>query len=87
MEQVLVHERVVTRHPEVTEADVQQAWRNAFALLERVGGPYGTLIALGADGSGRVLEMIGTRTTDGSIMIYHALTPPTRAFLNEMGLR
>lgn len=87
MEQVLVHERVVTRHPEVTEADVQHAWRNAFVLLERVGSPQVTLIALGADDNGRVLEMVGTRTIGGSILINHALTPPTRAFLHEIGLR
>lgn len=85
-QEVVVHERVMRRHPNLPEEGVKHAWRNAFVLLDRHGGPSGTYIALGVDENGRVLEMIGATLLGGQLMIYHALTPPTRDFLRETGL-
>ena len=83
---VRIHGRVCERHPELTEEDVLHAWANAFLVQERFGGglPMGTLLALGDDPHGRTVEMVGVELEDGSVLVYHAMTPPTRKAQREL---
>lgn len=83
---VAVHERVSQRHPELSERDVRRAWSNAFLVQERIEGglPCATLVALGADGHGRVIEMVAVMLKDGTTLIYHAMTPPSKRMLKEL---
>jgi hypothetical protein len=50
--------------------------------LDRDDGEY---IAIGIDEHGRVLELIAKRSRNGNLLIYHAMTPPTKKALTELG--
>ena len=82
----VVHERISQRHPELSERDVRRAWANVFLVQERDGGglPCATLVALGTDARGRLVEMVAVTLEDGATMIYHAMTPPTKRVLREL---
>lgn len=86
---VRVHPRVHKRHPELEEGDVLEAWRNAFADRVRdVESPKRIIrMALGVDGKGRTLEMLAVEADNGEILIFHAMTPPSKKALHEMGVR
>jgi hypothetical protein len=83
---VVVDRRIPVRHPELTCSDVATAWREAFVVQERCGDSACKWVALGCDPRGRMLEMLAVELQDGRTLIYHAFTPPTRKFLNEIGL-
>ena len=55
---VIVHKRIMERHPELTEQDVLDAWDNAFTYAARThcAHPFETM-ALGYDGKSRLIEM------------------------------
>ena len=86
MERVTVHERVCKLHPEMTENDVLKAWAHIIRSFTRYWTDQRECVAVGVDGKGRLVEMIALRSRDGSWLIYHALTPPTKKVLIEMGL-
>ena len=67
-----VHRRVTLRHPDVTEIDVEVAWRNAMAMRLRTMEPPAHIIAAGADSKGRLIEMIGVELDNGQVLVYHA---------------
>jgi hypothetical protein len=85
--QVHVRPRVSERHPEISVAAVKRAWTEAFVIVQREGeGLHGpVLVGLGDDGHGRTLEMVGSVLQDGSILVYHAMTPPSQKVLDELG--
>lgn len=84
---VRIHGRIPERHPEISKHDVIVAWKNSFVVQERFGVelPNETLVALGTDPHGRVLEMIAVTLIDGTTLVYHAMTPPTKKVLEELG--
>ena len=84
--EVVVHERISLRHPEIEARDVIHAWRHAFVMQRRELQIPGVVIALGVDWKGRVLEMIGAGQEDGRVLVFHAFTPPTKTFLEELGV-
>lgn len=84
---VRVHPRVMWRHPELAEEDVLSAWRNAFAFSRREIPSDDQYAAVGVDANGRFIECVATRYTDGTFLIFHAMTPPSRKTLVEVGLR
>ena len=84
---LVVHERVMRRHPELSEEDVRCAWRNAFVMQRRWYTNPSVIAAVGVDMHGRVVEMAGVEQADDSILIYHAYTPPTEKTIDELGLR
>ena len=86
MEGIKVHSRVHARHKEITDADVLSAWQNAIALAERRTEEKDFLVAVGFDGKGRLIEMVPARDEDGALLVFHAMTPPTRKTLEELGL-
>lgn len=82
MNQVVVHPRVMDRHPELAEDDVIVAWENYVRMTRRDGGHA---IAVGFDFCGRAIEMVA-KESSGDYLIYHAMTPPTVKALRELGM-
>jgi hypothetical protein len=83
---IQVHGRISQRHPEISERDVRTAWRNFVRRSKRVGASEEYFVAIGFDKSGRALEMVGLLKADGTWLVYHALTPPTKAVMAELGM-
>lgn len=82
---IVVHPRVGARHPEITDDDARHAWVYAIECAQRVNSPYWpAYAALGYDRTGRLLEILAARREDGSILIYHAMTPPSKKMLAEI---
>jgi hypothetical protein len=81
-----VHPRVHERHPEILDADALSAWKNCIRSVPRVDKSPNEHLAVGADGNGRLMELVATRMADGFFVIFHAATPPTKKFLAELGL-
>jgi len=86
MEEVRIHPRVTTRHKEIQDADVHAAWRNAIAFAERRTDEKDFFVAIGFDRNGRLLEIVASRDEDGVLVVFHAMTPPSRKTLRELGL-
>ncbi len=61
MAELIVHQRVVQRHPELDEESVKTAWENAIASTPRVGAKSNQYVAIGFDGKARLLEMVAIR--------------------------
>ncbi|MCL2757474.1 MAG: hypothetical protein FWD43_05295 [Coriobacteriia bacterium] len=82
-----VNPRISKRHPEILETDILSAWKNAFVIVERSGAPLpdAVLVALGSDTKGRLIEMVGSVTRSGTVHIFHAMTPPSKKTLEEVG--
>lgn len=85
MEHVIVHPRVTQRHPSITEDDVLHAWKSRIRCVWRE-NEFDRYAAIGIDGHGRMIEMVALREPTGSWLIYHALTPPTKRMLREVGM-
>lgn len=84
---VEVHPRVMQRHPNLSEEDVLNAWRNAIACRPRIYLDFEQCVAVGTDQKGRLIEMVATRAKNGKWVVFHAMTPPTRKVLIELGIR
>ena len=85
MNQVVVHPRVMDRHPELTEDDIIVAWEN-YVRMTRREGQDSYYVAVGFDENGRAIEMVAVETIESDWYIYHALTPPTKGVLRELEL-
>ena len=72
--------RVTERHPELSEEDVVTAFRSIMIDAER---PNGAWMAVGLDGRGRNVELL-YKVAGDLVVIYHAFTPPTKKFRNEI---
>lgn len=81
-----MHPRVQARHPELSDEDVVSAWRNAIELARRECDEGDRYVAVGADGNGRLIEMVAMRV-DADYLIYHAMTPPSKKTLRELRLQ
>ena len=79
---IVIHPRVMERHPELSEDDVRDAWQAYIRMTRRSNGQC---IAIGFDGKGRALEMVA-KEGGGDILVYHAMTPPTVNALRELGM-
>ena len=71
----------------LTSDEIEHAWRNAFeqARRDRADGRVDYLL-VGLDQKGRLIELIARCCGKDQYIIFHAITPPTRKFLLEMGL-
>lgn len=84
MRNLIVHPRVTSRHPQLTEADLEEAWRNVYYEALRQDSPnFPEYLWIGRDGKGRDIEMVGTLTEDGWL-VYHANTPPSKSVIAEI---
>ena len=82
MNDVVVHPRVMERHPELSEDDVREAWNGYVRMTRRENDQ---VITVGFDMKGRAVEMVA-KESSGDYLIYHAMTPPTDSALLELGL-
>lgn len=75
MGELIIHPRVLERHPQLSEEDVRTAWQNAYYEALRPDSPnFPECLWIGTDGSGREIEMVGVPTERGWL-VYHANTP------------
>lgn len=82
---IFVHPRIMERHPDISETDVLAAWEN-FVRMEHRSEPNNQhAAAIGFDKKGRLLEMVAV-AKDEDYLVYHAMTPPTKKILAELGL-
>ena len=64
--------------------DIEFAWTH-FVLKKYRGKPdEGQIAAIGFDKSGRLIEMVAAERPAGTLF-YHAMQPPTRRMLVELG--
>lgn len=82
---VRVHPRVNDRHPEVTTADVIEAFEGTLRSRARDTHPV-QWVGVGADASGRLLEYIAVENEPNGWLVFHAM-PVTKKVLIEVGLR
>lgn len=69
----------------LSEEDIFYSWQNFVSKRHRLLAQSNQIIAVGLDKQGRFVQMVGVITKDG-IMVYHAMSPPTKSFLAEIGL-
>ena len=86
MSELIVHERVLERHPELTEEGVKTAWETALVSTPRIMKDPNEYVALGFDNDGRLLEMVAIRLENGYWLILHAMTPPSDKTFDELGV-
>lgn len=86
MEKVIVHPRIHRRHPGLSEGDVLDAWSNVIHSKARLEEEPYECVAVGTDGGGRLVEMVAVRLSNGDVLIFHAMTPPTKTTLKELDL-
>ena len=84
MEDAIVHPRVHEKHPELTDAEVLEAWASCIVAAPRLDRDPREYLAIGADGRRRLVEMVARRTDSGVFVIFHAFTPPTRKAMVEL---
>lgn len=78
---IAVLPRIHERHPDVVPDDVMSAFTNQFIHVQRANGSW---VGLGSDSHNRLLEMAYLQNDDYEIVIYHAMTPPTKKFVKEI---
>lgn len=79
-----VHPRIMKRHPEIQESDVQAAMRGMIRYQQRSSGEF---LAVGVDGNNRLIELVYLYdASDNFFFVFHGMTPPSRKTLLELGL-
>ncbi len=82
---VRVHPRVTKRHPEITIADVVEAFEGTLRSRARDTNPV-QWVGVGAAASGQLLEYIAVEDEPDGWLVFHAM-PATKKVLIEIGLR
>ena len=84
---VRVHPRVMRRHPDISERDVQYAFKHVIRSMRRDGGHEPTqYLLVGTTGDERMIEMLAVMNEENDWFVYHAMTA-TSATLHELGLK
>jgi hypothetical protein len=86
VDRIFVHKRVSQKHHELCDQDVLDAWENCIRSRPRIDKNPDEYIAVGLDRNGRAIEMTAKRSLGGDWLIYHAMTPPSKKTLKELGL-
>ena len=86
LETIKVHPRIKERHPDLSKNDIVVAWNNSLRFVGRKKNAFDEVVAIGFDPNGRLIEMVAVVEDDGSWLIFHAMTPPSKNTLNELGL-
>ena len=81
MDELIIHPRVLEKHPQLTEEDVKAAWENAYYEALRPDSPnFPEYLWIGVDPHGREVEMVGfPLRTGGSYTMRTPLCPSGRA--------
>ena len=75
MDWLEIHPRVMQRHPNLSEADILEAWTHSYyERLRPESQNFPEYLWIGFDRHHREIEMVGTQTESGWL-IYHANTP------------
>lgn len=75
MGELIIHPRVLERHPHLSTKDFLSAWENAFYEAVRPDSPnFPEYLWIGTGLKGREVEMVGVRS-ENDWLIYHANTP------------
>lgn len=82
---VVVHPRVLRRHPDVAEADVVAAFTATLRSRARDTDPV-QWVGVGADGRGRLLQYVAAETGMDEWLVLHAM-PATAMVMIEVGLK
>ena len=69
----------------LTEEQIRYAWDNFVKKLFRGKPNEGEIVCVGYDKNGTMMQMVAVEKSFG-VLIYHAMTPPTRNALKELGL-
>ena len=69
----------------LTEEEIRYAWSHFLRKRYRGAPNEGEIVAIGFDCKGRLIQMVAMEKHCG-ILIYHAMTPPTRRVLLELSL-
>ncbi len=69
----------------LSEESIRFAWENRMASQHRKAPYEDQVVAIGLTEDGRVVELIGSQKPS-AVVIYHAMEPPTKRVLFELGL-
>ena len=69
----------------LSEIQIRHAWKNFLAKQHRSSPNEEEIVLVGCDAKGNLIQIVAIEKTCG-ILIYHAMTPPTRKVLSELGL-
>lgn len=69
----------------LSEVEIRYAWEHFLKKQYRGAPREGQILAVGYCPSGRLLQMVAV-TKGLGVLIYHAMSPPTRKALVELGL-
>lgn len=83
MVEVVVHGHAL-KHG-LTSEEIEFAWRGFIRKRHRCTPHSDQVVAVGVTREGVVVEMVAVEKED-ALLIYHALTPPTKSVLRELGL-
>jgi len=84
VDKVFVDDRAPLRHPGISKEDAATAWKNCMKSRPRINKDPSEYLAIGADGKGRLLELVALRDVNNDWLIYHAKTPPTANARREL---
>ena len=83
-------EVVVDRHAlkhGLTENEIRHAWDTPIACRQRNGEDDPPIwIAIGVLPDGRMAELVALEDSQGRWLVFHAMVPPTKKFLRELGM-
>ena len=84
MEKIYIHPHAL-KHG-LTENEIAQAWENFVAKSRRQMPKDDQIVCVGfSPKHKRAVQMIGVTNSKGT-MIYHAMTPPQKSILKELGI-
>lgn len=84
---VIVHDRVMSRHPELDRESIMAAWRNRVCCQVRLGPWPPQYVAAGFDQAGRPIEMVTVYDPErDTVLIFHANTPISENVRRELGI-
>ncbi len=69
----------------VTENSIRYAWDNFVKRVYRESPDQDQIIAVGCDLAGKMIQLVAVDKLS-TVIIYHAMTPPTEKVLKELGL-
>lgn len=69
----------------VTSGEIQQAWNNVVAIRHRNAPNEEIIVAIGLSLKGEAIELVASMKQQ-SVLVYHAMKPPTEKILKELGL-
>ena len=83
MNEICVHPHAL-KHG-LSEVDILFAWENFLRKQYRKSPEEDIVLAVGYNKSGQLIQMVGRESSFG-VLIYHAMRPPIRKVLIELGL-